>query len=300
MSIEENADLYHDYVKGLEFLSKINYDNYQYPKQKTLFHVYTEVKTDKELECIKSFLATQNLNHTQLVVWSDLDISNNPLIQPYKDIIDLRVYDPVEESRWTLLEDNKYWITADISDKNHYMKSGILRFLVTHKYGGVWADMDMVFLRDFKPILDQEWAYMWGSETDFKGFGPCAAMMNIHKDSNHSRMCLEEILNTKVLLDSTVLDHILLAKVYTRQEFTVFPSTFFNTEWLISKTDMQFRKLIKSGFEKIDTDRDLLFLDAFAWHWHNSSNKDKTIETGSKFDLLRCRTNKLLMEKGIL
>jgi len=40
-------------------------------------------------------------------------------------------------------------------------------------------------------------------------------------------------------------------------------------------------------------------LDAFAWHWHNSSNKDREIQVGSKFDLLRKRTEQLLKEKGI-
>lgn len=37
----------------------------------------------------------------------------------------------------------------------------------------------------------------------------------------------------------------------------------------------------------------------FAWHWHNSSNKNREIQKGSKFDLLRNRTEKLLKEKGL-
>jgi len=32
---------------------------------------------------------------------------------------------------------------------------------------------------------------------------------------------------------------------------------------------------------------ELLFLDCFAWHWHNSTNKNKTIQPNSKFDKLR-------------
>ena len=157
--------------------------------------------------------------------------------------------------------------------------------------------MDMIFLRDFKPILDQEWAYMWGSETDFYGFGPCAAMMNINKKSQHSNLCMNEIVRTNVDPDSTILDHVLLAKVYSKRKFDIFPSTFFNTEWLISKTDPEFRSLLGHGFSKIQTDKDFLFLDAFAWHWHNSSNKDRLIEEGSKFDLLGNRTNQLLKKK---
>ena len=106
---------------------------------------------------------------------------------------------------------------------------------------------------------------------------------------------------------STILDHRLLAKVYATQPFTVFPSSFFNTEWLVCKTDMPFLQTLLDhqvpngfGFTKIHTDKDFLFLEAFAWHWHHSSNKDKKIEKGSKFDLLRERTAKQLKERGII
>jgi len=43
-----------------------------------------------------------------------------------------------------------------------------------------------------------------------------------------------------------------------------------------------------------------LFLEAFAWHWHNSSNKHKEIVKRSKFDLLEKITDEKLRELGIL
>ena len=302
ISYQNNPDLYFDYRLGLNLLRTINEDNYSYPDEVVNFHVYTEVKTEKELECIKSYLATQNLEKTKLIVWSDFDISENKLLDPYRDLLDCRVYNAVEEAKGTKLEDDPVWIIGDTSDSKHYMKSGILRFLVTHKYGGVWADMDMVLLRDFKPILDQEWAYMWGSEVDFANFGPCAAMMNFKQQSEHSTRCLEEICTTPLQKDSTILDHMLLAKVYTRSPFTVFPSTFFNTEWLISKVDRELSEDLEKDwfYNKKDTAKDNLFTQAFAWHWHNSSKKDFPIQDGSKFDLLRKRTDSLLKDRGII
>jgi hypothetical protein len=302
ISYEEHPDLYFDYRLGLNLLRSVKDEDYSYPDEVVNFHVYTEVKTEKELECIKSYLATQNLEKTKLILWSDFDISDNKLLDPYRSLLDCRVYDAAEEAKGTSLEDHSVWISGDTSDTKHYMKSGILRFLVTHKYGGVWADMDMVLLRDFKPILDQEWAYMWGGEVDFANFGPCAAMMNFKKQSQHSAGCLEEICTTPIHKDSTILDHMLLAKVYRKNPFTVFPSTFFNTEWLISKVDRQLSEDLENDwfYNKKDTAYDYLFLEAFAWHWHNSSKKTFPIEEGSKFDLLRIRTNELLKQKGIL
>lgn len=307
ITLDKNLDLFQDYKKCLEFLSNINYDNYEYPEDITNFHIYSEIKTDKELLCIESYLATQNLEKTKLILWSDYDISDNPLIQPYKHLIDMRVYDVREEAKGTLLENNEKWINA--SDSKHYMKSGILRFLVTHKYGGIWADMDMVFINDFKPILDQEWAYMWGSELDFYGFGPCAAMMNIKKKSIHSNICMEEILKAPLMPDTTSLDHMLLATVYSRKQFTVFPSVFFNTEWQMNVNYVNGVKNYdpngpgtknESGWFTKNEYSTNLFEQVFAWHWHNSSYKNKNIEPGSKFDLLMKRTKRILKEKGIL
>jgi hypothetical protein len=169
--------------------------------------------------------------------------------------------------------------------------------------------MDMVLLRNFKPILDQEWAYMWGTEMDFNNFGPCAAIMNIHKESTHGKVCLEEILNTRMVPDSTVLDHVLLAKVYTKNKFTVFPSAFFNTEWQMNvKWLNDIRqydpnglgtKTEKGWFVKNEYSNSL-FENAFSWHWHNSSYKNHTIGEGSKFYLLQNKIKSLLKDKKII
>jgi len=307
ISLEQNINLFQSYEESLNFLNQINIDDFEFPKEITNFHVYSEIKNEKELLCIESYLATQDLNKTKLILWSDYDISNNELIQPYKHLIDLKVYDAREEMKNTILENNEKWI--NINDSKHYMKSGILRFLVTHKYGGVWLDMDMVLLRDFKPILDQEWAYMWGGEMDFYNFGPCAAIMNIKKNSIHSNLCMEEIINTEAIPDSTVLDHVLLAKVFKRKNFTVFPSAFFNTEWQMNVSyengvrhydENGQGTLTESGWFEHNQYSNRLFDGAFSWHWHNSSYKNKKIEKNSKFDLLTNKIKKILVSKNIL
>ena len=309
ISLQSHPDLYVDFRKGIEFLSKIKDEDFNYPDEAWLptglykkipFHVYSEVKTDKELYCIKSFFATQNLNHTQLVLWSDYDISNISWLAPYKEHIDFRVFNREELVKGTPLEGHPEWGGKSLNiDENHWMSSGLLRFLATYHEGGIWSDMDVIFLRNFLPILDQEWAYQWGSERDFYNFGPCAAIMSIHAGSEHSNMCLEEIAKTPCS-GGVCLDHSLLAKVYRRRPFTIFPSTFFNTEWLINQTDRAFRSLIGHGFDTVNSKEDFLFEDVFAWHWHNSSNKDRPIMVGSKFNLLMERTDKLLKERGIL
>ena len=109
ITLEKNPELFQDYKKCLQFLSEIKDENYEYPEGVTNFHVYSEIKTEKELLCIESYLATQNLEKTKLILWSDYDISDNNLIQPYKHLIDMRVYDVRKESEGTVLKNNEKW-----------------------------------------------------------------------------------------------------------------------------------------------------------------------------------------------
>lgn len=299
LSYKENPELYVDYAKGLEFFSNINDEDYDYPEEAVPFHIYTEIKTDKELECVKSFLATQNLEKTKLILWSDYDISDNELLKPYMDYVELKLYDARAEAIGTPLEHEH--AKLDASDSKYYLKSDLFRILILHKYGGVWADMDIVFLRDFKAILDQEYMYQWGSETDYGVQGACATVLALKKQSEFSYRLIEALKTMPAVGDTTIWGKDTFAKLWREwPNFTIFPSTIFNTEWLMNQTDPEFRSIVGHGFDKIESDRDFLFLDAFAWHWHNSSNKDRDIQEGSKFDLLRKRTDKLLKERGIL
>ncbi len=93
VSLATHKHLYTDYKKCIQFLHEINHEEYEYPDTVTNFHLYSEVKTDKELMAIKSFFATQNLEKTKLVLWSDYDISDNPRIQRFKNRLDMRVWD---------------------------------------------------------------------------------------------------------------------------------------------------------------------------------------------------------------
>tara|TARA_Y100000385_G_scaffold278113_1_gene325999 strand:+ start:168 stop:1076 length:909 start_codon:yes stop_codon:yes gene_type:complete len=299
ITLEKNPDLYFDFQKGLDLLSTIKDKDYEYPQESVPFHIYTEIKTDKELECVKSFLATQNLEKTKLMLWSDYDISDNELLKPYMDYVELKLYDAKAEAIGTPLEYEH--AKLDASDSKYYLKSDLFRILILHKYGGVWADMDIVFLRDFKAILDQEYMYQWGSETNYGVQGACATVLALKKRSEFSYRLIEALKTMPAVGDTTIWGKDTFAKLWrTWPNFTIFPSTFFNTEWLMNKTDQDFRSVVGHGFDKIETDRDFLFLDAFAWHWHNSSNKHRDIQEGSKFDLLRKRTDNLLKEKGIL
>jgi len=301
VSYEKNPELYTDYEKCLSFLSTIDENDYEYPDEVTNFHIYTEVKTEKELECIKSFLATQNLEKTKLIVWSDYSIEDNPLIQPYKKYLDLRVWDSKREAENTPLQDEHEKLEA--ADYKHYLQSDLLRLLVLYKYGGIFVDMDIVFIRDFLPLLDQEFMYQWGSETDYAVEGACATVISAKKQSKFASELLEYVKTMPIIGNSTIWGKDMFAKMWREgKRYTILPCSFFNTEWMISIKHEQLSKDIEKGWWNPSPEMDMskyLFLDAFSWHWHNSSHKGYVINDGCKFALLRERTNRLLRERGI-
>ena len=93
----------------------------------------------------------------------------------------------------------------------------------------------------------------------------------------------------------------MLSYVYRKVKFTVFPSSFFDTQWLISKVSVEESVIADNEmFDVPVADKSRLFLEAFAWHWHNSSNKNKTPVKDSKFYMLEKLIDKKLKEKGIL
>ena len=307
ITLRNNPDLYVDYKKCQEFLADVKDEDFSYPEGITYFHVYTEVRTPKELMAIKSYVATQNLEKTKLIVWSDYDISDQENIQPYKDAVDFRVYNSTELAKGTPLESRHEYLNPQDDDR-HWMSSGIMRFLVLYKFGGIYYDMDMVLLRDFKPLLGRNFAYQWGSsvdfgkENEFSGdcHGPCAALLGANRGEQYIEDCIETLLSTPIRPMSTCFDEDMMAKVYRKNPdcFIIFPSPFFNTEWLISKTDKALATEVEDCWFSIPLrDEKNLFLDSFAWHWHNSSNKNKDVMEGSKFYLLEQLIEQRLQKK---
>lgn len=306
ISKETTPQYYTDYEECLKLLQNIKSEDYEYPEHKSIFHTYTEIKDEKELMVIKSFLATQDLDHCELWVWSDYSIEDNPLIQPYKDLVTFKVYDPIEEAKGTPLENYPEYLNLPTPDKLIWIRSDILRLLLGYKYGGTWIDMDIIFLRNFKPLLDQEYAYVWGSDYTFKDFGPCGTVLSLFKESELSNIFLEEIVsfpleqsiaNYKSL---PVFSHPLFLRGYNRHKYTVFPSVLFNTEWQINVKYPGHGTAIESGWFTENEHSTTLFTEAFAWHWHNNSYKHTPVEKNSKFDILTRLVNCKLEDKGIL
>ena len=298
ISLEKNPSLYHNYIESVKFLETINDANFSYPKEKVNFHIYSEFRTDKEILSLASFFATQNLEKTNVIVWSDYDIQKESRVQRFKNLVDFRVWNAESESVGTPLENQKRMFLA--ADEKHYLQSDLLRLLALYKYGGIWIDMDIVLLRDFKPLLDQEYMYMCGSETNFAVDGACATVLSLKQKSILATNLLEEAKRMHIIPNSTCWGKDMFAQLYRGYQYPILPSAFFNIEWCINKTTKGLGDHIEnSWFTTPLQNKSHLFLQSFAWHWHNSSKKNLDVVLGSKFDLLSKLTDQKLIEKGL-
>lgn len=134
--------------------------------EKTAFHAYWRVDLapfgHRQEWLIKSFFATQNSDRSQLVLWSNGDMSENEILQEYLQryphSFALKVVDIDKLARGTALEGNKL---LQLKDHRAWLDGDLIRLLLLWNFGGVWVDMDSLFTRDLEPLLEHEFVTQW-------------------------------------------------------------------------------------------------------------------------------------------
>ncbi len=134
--------------------------------ERTVFHTYWRVDLAsfgrRQEWMIKSFFATQDLDRTQLILWSNGDMSENEILQEYlgryPHTFALKVVDIPELAKGTALEGSKL---LRLKDRRAWLDGDLIRLLLLWNYGGVWMDMDSLFTRDFEPLLEHEFVTQW-------------------------------------------------------------------------------------------------------------------------------------------
>jgi hypothetical protein len=281
---EDCPEIYTNGNKALAFAKAI--PEAVYP-EKTNFHFCWRVPLEfgrKQVLALKSCVTTQNLENVNIIMWSNVDLSRNEWIQPIARHIELRIWDPVKEAEGTSLEGLRL-LTKD--DEHHWLGGDLFRLLVLYKYGGVYVDQDVVFIRDFAPLLDQEFMYQWGTETPTSPQNAKinGAVMRMFKQSKLATDLITTLPKMPAGFDSTDWSATLYGEVRkTNKNWTVFPCAFFNPEWQLFINMGESAHPFRNG-----SDSKLDFDGTFSWHWHNKW--DAPIEEGSKFQRLEAKVN---------
>lgn len=127
----------------------------------------------KQAFAIKSFLATQDLESSEMWLWLDVENGHsghkdNPFLKPFLSHLQVKRFNPHTESQNTPLE-NKTHLFDGVSPTS---RSDYFRHVILYKYGGIYVDMDTMFLRDMSSLLrngqfDSEFCYRWSAYQNY-------------------------------------------------------------------------------------------------------------------------------------
>ncbi|SAM00133.1 hypothetical protein [Absidia glauca] len=157
------------------------------PLPTTVFHTTWSSQeqdhlTPTHLATLRSFMATQPLNSSQLIVWihpkDEAKLISDPLwkkaangktrYEVYSDIL----------TKGTALESSALSAAAALetddtvnlaTETNIVSTSELLKLAVLYQRGGIWFDLNTLFVRDMTPLLGHEWIAQGKCQTTMAG-----------------------------------------------------------------------------------------------------------------------------------
>ena len=276
---------YDNIDKGIEDLKKIKFNYYPPDNEQIIYHVYWYGKLDrKQLLCINSYLATQNLNRTKLWIWLDYltySDSNKEIIPKHKNI-EIKKYTPEQEAKETLFE-NKSFINEIKFIK---FRSDLARVIILYKYGGLYYDLDMILLKDLMCLLNLEFCYSWSYKTEGNN-----GILRLKKRSDNCKQIMNKYLNINKEFVVWYNQYIF------NNDINIFclPSVMFDPVWILhdKKLKSKYSKLCNLDYFFKKTNETIFFDNVlFAYHWH--SRTDTIIEKNSYFCYIEIKINNIL------
>ncbi|KAI0631257.1 hypothetical protein C8Q77DRAFT_1279950 [Trametes polyzona] len=157
------------------------------PDERIQFHTYWRSDLapfgPRQEWMLKSFFATQDLDRTRLILWTNVEFKDHPILEKwrrrYPDSFTLKVVDYRTLARGTELEGSAL---LNINDPKAWVDGDLVRLLVIWAYGGVWVDMDSLLTRDLSPLLEHEFVTQWDCY-DKKYIPLNGALMHFRKHS---------------------------------------------------------------------------------------------------------------------
>ncbi|KAI8975152.1 hypothetical protein BDF20DRAFT_877110 [Mycotypha africana] len=283
ISLMEDYDCY-------DFAATITTDSIHKRNETTIYHAYWRSDLApmgrKQLATLRSFFATQDPDTSIIYLWSNGDLSLSPIVQQIQqavgaDRLQVKLYNPHELAEGSPMEGSPH---LDFKDDSGYLDGDLVRLLAIYKYGGMWFDMDSLFIRDMSPLLEHEWLSQWDCFLP-NGFPFNGAFMRFHKQSPYLCEMLSELASGPLPRPDTIdWGGYMYYRIYRRllhhgiRPWTVLPWCFTDSMVCSPKNSMP------NAFIETEFDKERL-LQTFAYHWHNQWKK----EPGSLFKFLEER-----------
>jgi hypothetical protein len=303
------------YDDGLDFTSPMQVQN------KTIYyHTYWNLEKYKSLHFrimklnILSYLATQNLNETKLIIWREAKFDDLVLEELRKEFtvffetntIEIRRLDFEDFCSNGLFKSyHKPCMHYGKNPSNFVAYSDFVRFLVLYKYSGIYVDGDVVFLKDMSPFWHSNFAYRWSSQSYVN-----TAVLGIDSNLNFTKIFYKTMLSStsywrniiKVFHPQYIYSQLLILndeqphKVYKKNaSFMIYSSDLFDPSWLcndnvVEKAENQaicgFEEFYDLVVPAAKFDMKLFFPDAYTYHIHSKNCGSCVVKSTSYFSHL--------------
>jgi hypothetical protein len=287
MKFIPNLD-YHNVDQCLDYLknNKLNYNN----NQNLIFHVFWNGKLSRrQLLCIKSYIYSQNMSLSNLIIWLDSDYEFNEKIVPKHPNIIIKRYNALQESKGSPFEGYEFINYS----KNLKFRSDLARMMILFNYGGIYFDLDLILFQDLSCISDLEFLYQWGGVN-----GGNNALLGLKKGSPTTIQIMEKYIkfltqgcnHTSEKYNSNYNFKLGFTHELFSSEINIFcfPSAFFDPIWILDfkKQNSKYDSLYNFD-DFFKTTNKIIKIETFfqglllGYHWH--SRNDIKIETKSYY-----------------
>jgi len=183
-----------DNIAALQSIDNLIHEEYNEP---VIYHCYWKGEINKlNLLSIKSLIITNIINHTnnKIILWTNnySELFNTLLLNfPYLEYIDIREFNLENEIKDNYLSNYNY--NSILNDDVVY-QSDLIRQIILFKYGGVYFDLDMIFLRKLDPLYlsfsNELLLYSWADWN----YPNNAFMVDLTNNPNKSLLNIDKIM----------------------------------------------------------------------------------------------------------
>jgi hypothetical protein len=237
----------------------------------------------KQAFALQSLVATQDLEWVEPWLWLDAEDGwagheRNPYLRALGPSLRVLRWEPEVAVRDTPLEGHALLDDRSLDDRLPARRSDLFRHVVLWRHGGVYADVDLMFLRDLRPLLTRpgagEFCSSWSADRPFAN----SAVLRLRQGGETAWKLLERC----AALGSCDPRAVLRLDECQDLDLLVLPCGFFDPLW--PHRDQR-ERLRRPPFDRfgdffrafglsfrrkrwIRSSRDF-FPGAFAYHWHN-------------------------------
>lgn len=157
-------------------------------------------------------------------------------------------------------------------DHNLAARADAFRILMMHKYGGLYFDMDILFLRDLQTLFwGQEFVYAWEKQPYAN-----SALMYFRKGSYITEHIVQKAVKRQSCLPWVLFRYGDKIMRYLR----VYPCSFFDPLWMgyaegmpLTRFEDLFCDMDKVICQHVNSFKDF-FPGSYTFHWHNLWNRE--------------------------